>query len=88
MAIKGWWNRLFKESGTSTRIIYFSTTKDIHLIGRTVVFFNRTYIIEDVIRVSWLKLRGKGNYVPLYAVKGKMMGGSEECVDKSIDKEG
>ena len=55
------------------RIIFFSETKDTNLIGTTISFFNKKYIVEDVIRISWVKKRGANSYIPLYAVRGKLI---------------
>lgn len=68
--IKKWISKLFSRPSLS-RIIYFSETKDIHLIGKEISLFTKSYIITEVIRISWLRKRGSGTkYVPLYAVRG------------------
>lgn len=68
--IKRWISKLFSKPDSS-RIIYFSETKDIHLIGKEISLFTKSYIITEIIRISWLRKRGQNyKYVPLYAVRG------------------
>lgn len=71
--IKEFFIRMFwgADSLPPIRTLFFSETKDIHLIGRKVKFFKTSYLVENVVLVSWLKKRDINKYVPLYAIRGR-----------------
>ena len=82
-----WLKQIFTDTSPPVRIIYFSPTKDTHLIGKTIQFFNQNYLITSIIRISWLKIRGGNKYVPLYGVRGYEVTTLEgKCIEETNQK--
>lgn len=71
--IKHFFIRLFRNGNSPSpmQTIFFSETKDLHLIGKRIRLFKADYLVENVVLVSWLKKRDVNKYVPLYAVRGR-----------------
>lgn len=74
------------------RTLFFSETKDSHLIGKQIKLFKTRFLIEDVVLASWLKKRDINKYVPLYAIRGRKIelagNGGGLCDDDTVGSKG
>jgi hypothetical protein len=74
---------LFGFPDNPVRTIFFTDTKDNHLIGCEIDVLRKKYLVCEVVHVTWLRRRGIKKYIPLYAVRGRLLnrngGAKSEC---------